>query len=49
MIKGNGLYLTPHTLLSDVNGDGLYLKTSIFDVKRGHFLEPIVLSRTFIF
>ena len=25
-VKGNGLYLTPHSRLSGVSGDGLYLK-----------------------
>ena len=25
-VRGNGLYLTPHTRLPDVHGDGLYLK-----------------------
>ena len=25
-VRGNGLYLTPHKILSGVHGDGLYLK-----------------------
>ena len=32
-VEGNGLYLTPHSRLAGVSGDGLYLKngTSIYD------------------
>ena len=32
-VKGNGLYITPHSRLAGVSGDGLYLKrgTSIYD------------------
>ena len=40
-VKGNGLYLTPHSRLAGVYGDGLYLKrgSSIYD-GRGLLLGP---------
>ena len=40
-VEGNGLYLTPHSRLAGVSGDGLYLKrgSSIYD-GRGLLLGP---------
>ena len=40
-VEGNGLYITPHSRLAVVSGDGLYLKcgASIYD-GRGLLLGP---------
>ena len=45
-VKGNGLYLTPHSRLSGVSGDGLKRGSSIYN---GLLLGKIVRSRTFRF